>query len=73
MPPSVQLGGDPASGKFGKLASSDTATLDGAFDVSLAGGFGPAAGQSFPVMSFPRHTGSFQCLRWAVLRLFPAV
>src|SRR5207244_971229 len=56
---SVQLGGDPASGKFGKLASSGAATLDGTFDVALTGGFGPAAGQSFQVMSFPSHSGTF--------------
>lgn len=56
---SMQLGGDPASGKFGQVASSDVATLDGTFDVALTGGFGPAAGQSFQVMSFPSHTGSF--------------
>ena len=32
---SVQLGGDPASGKFGQLVSSEAATLDGTFDVAL--------------------------------------
>ena len=56
---STQVGGDPASGKFGQLTSSGAAILDGTFDVGLTGGFGPAAGQSFPVMSFPNHTGAF--------------
>ena len=37
----TQLGGTPASGQFGQLAVTGTATLAGAFNLTLANGFTP--------------------------------
>ena len=55
----VQVGGTPASGLFGRLTSTGNATLAGTLNVSLVNGFGPSVGQSFPVMSFAGHSGTF--------------
>ena len=54
-----QIGGAPASGQFGQVAVAKTATLAGAFGLSLAGGFAPSAGQEFAVMTFASAAGSF--------------
>ncbi|WP_243655779.1 RHS repeat-associated core domain-containing protein [Roseateles saccharophilus] len=55
----TQIGGNPASGQFGRLVSGGNATLDGNFKSTLVNGFGPTGGDSFQVMQFPSHTGSF--------------
>jgi uncharacterized membrane protein len=47
----VQLGGAPASGAFGTLTASATATLGGLLRAELAGGYTPAAGDAFPVLT----------------------
>ncbi len=54
-----QLGGTPASGQFGQLAVANTAALAGAFNLALVNGFGPSAGQDFPVLTYQHATGSF--------------
>ena len=55
----VQIGGSPGSGLLGVLAVDDVATLAGAFNLALVNGFGPSAGQDFPVVSFSSSTGAF--------------
>jgi len=55
----IGVGGPPASGLFGKVIASGPATLDGTLDIRLVNGFGPLAGQSFPIMSFPSRSGDF--------------
>jgi hypothetical protein len=55
----VQLGGSPASGQFGKLVVSGTATLDGTLSVSLVNNFSPSLGQSFTITTYSSHTGMF--------------
>ena len=47
----VQLAGT-AAGQFSRVVVSGLATLDGTLNVTLVGGFTPAAGNSFQVMSF---------------------
>ncbi len=54
-----QISGTPASGLFGQVAVTKAATLAGDFDLSLANGFRPSAGQQFAVMTFASTTGSF--------------
>jgi RHS repeat-associated protein len=55
----VQLGGAPDSGQFGQVTCTGNAALAGALNVSLVGGFGATAGQTFPVMSFAGSSGAF--------------
>jgi RHS repeat-associated protein len=55
----VQIGGSPGSGQLGVLAVDDAATLAGAFNLALVNGFGPSAGQDFPVATFSSSIGAF--------------
>ena len=54
-----QIGGTPASGLFGQVDVTGTATLAGIFSLSLVNGFSPSSGQTFDVMSFASATGDF--------------
>ena len=54
-----QIGGTPASGLFGQVAATGTATLAGAFNLALVNGFSPSSGQTFDLMSFASATGDF--------------
>jgi RHS repeat-associated protein len=54
-----QIGGTPASGQFGRVNVTGTASLAGAYNLSLANGFVPASGQAFTLMSFGSATGEF--------------
>ena len=55
----IQIGGTPASGLFGQIVATGTATLAGAFNLSLVNGFVPTSGEAFPVMSFASSSGTF--------------
>ena len=55
----VDVGGSPASEQFGRIVSSNNAALDGSLNVSLVNGFGPSTGQSFPILAFASHNGTF--------------
>ena len=54
-----QIGGTPASGLFGQVDVTGTATLAGTFNLTLVNGFSPSSGQTFDVMSFASATGNF--------------
>jgi hypothetical protein len=54
----VQLGGT-AAGQFSRVVVIGQATLDGILDVTEVGGFTPAAGDTFQVMSFGSSSGDF--------------
>ncbi|HQU42335.1 MAG TPA: CARDB domain-containing protein, partial [Pirellulales bacterium] len=54
-----QIGGAPASGLFGQIAATGTATLAGNFNVSLVNSFTPVDGQDYPVLTYASATGSF--------------
>ena len=58
----MQVGGPPSGGQFGQLAVTGQATLGGTLDVTLANGFGPTAGQTFPIVSYAGHTGDFAAI-----------
>ena len=55
----VDIGGSPVSGQFGRIISSSSAALDGSLNVSLVNGFGPSQGQSYPILAFASHGGTF--------------
>ena len=55
----TQIGGTPASGRFGQVTVTSTATLAGAFNLTLTNSFGPQIGQAFQVMSFAEAMGTF--------------
>jgi hypothetical protein len=54
----VQLGGT-ATGQFSQVVVSGLATLGGTLNVTEVGGFTPAAGDTYQVMSFGSSSGDF--------------
>ena len=56
---SIDLGGSPASGQFGQVAVSDSATLGGTLQTNITAGYIPQAGDSFKLMSFASDSGEF--------------
>jgi RHS repeat-associated protein len=54
-----QLGGAPTSGQFGQLTATGAASLNGTLQAILTNSYAPSASDSFPVMTFASHTGSF--------------
>ena len=55
----VQLGGAPASGQFGQLVATGSASLGGNLNISVVNGFNPTLGQDYPVLSYASVTGAF--------------
>lgn len=48
-----------ASGDFGKIAVTGVAAIDGTSAIEVAGGFAPAPGDSYTLMTFASRTGDF--------------
>ena len=65
----VQIAGRPQSGQFGQFFSTGAAALAGSFNPTLAAGFGLTSGDTYTVMSFPSHTGSFSTITGSELGL----
>lgn len=61
-PVTVQIGGSPASGQYGRITASGSATLTGTLSIQLAGGYGPSAGQLYTVLTYASRSGQFQAL-----------
>src|SRR5579875_1434759 len=55
----IELGGAPASGHFGQLVVTNSASLAGMFLSQLVNGYTPAAGDSFTVSTTGGSSGSF--------------
>ncbi len=55
-----EIADQPASGQFGVLTATGSATLDGTVEVDLVNGFGPTAGGNFQIMNFASESGNFQ-------------
>ena len=55
----VAIGGSPASNLFGRLTATSTGSLAGTLNATLANGFTPIVGQTFPVMTFSLRDGNF--------------
>jgi RHS repeat-associated protein len=53
-----QIGGTPATGSFGFVTSTGSATLGGTLEATLVNGFVPS-NNSYSLATFPTHTGSF--------------
>jgi hypothetical protein len=58
---SIQLSGI-ATDQYGRIIVSGAATLDGTLSVTLGGGFTPANGNSFQVLTYASRTGTFDTL-----------
>jgi hypothetical protein len=56
---SLEIGGHPSSGQFGRLVTSGNAALAGALNVRLADGYGPTSGLTYSSMTFGERTGDF--------------
>jgi hypothetical protein len=54
-----QIGGSQASGLYGTMAVTGTATVGGTFHLDLVGGYVPSGDQDYPVISFSDVSGSF--------------
>ncbi|HEX2517348.1 MAG TPA: hypothetical protein VH257_21780, partial [Chloroflexota bacterium] len=59
---SVELGGLTPGTQFDQLTVSRTATLDGALEVKLIGGFVPADGDAIQVLTFGSRSGVFSAI-----------
>ncbi|HLN26979.1 MAG TPA: hypothetical protein VK395_04500 [Gemmataceae bacterium] len=57
----ITLGGS-GQGQYGELAISGNATLNGKLKISLAKGYTPAAGTSFPLVTYKNLSGTFHSL-----------
>ncbi len=55
----IQIAGTPASGQFGAVAATGTATLGGTLQLTFAKSFTPQVGQDFPVLTYASASGSF--------------
>ncbi len=58
-----QLGGARSSGQFGQMTATGTASLAGTLQALLANNYSPSVSDSFQVMTFASHTGSFSTVR----------
>ncbi len=67
----IELGGATVGSQYDRLSISGSATLDGTLALSLIDGFGPATGQSFQVMTFADHTGTFSTVTGLSQGRFP--
>ena len=54
----IEIAG-PAAGQFDALAVGGAAALDGALEVSLSGGYLPAVGETFEILTFAGRAGTF--------------
>ena len=59
---SIELGGATPDTEYDQLVVTGAATLDGTLDVSLIDTFSPSAGQSFSILTYGSHTGTFSTL-----------
>jgi RHS repeat-associated protein len=62
----IDVAGTSASGLFGTLTATGTATLGGALNATATGGYSPAIGQSYQVLTFASATGEFSSVRGSV-------
>jgi hypothetical protein len=56
---SVEIGGRIPVTEYSQLSVAGTATFSGTLQVALVNGFTPSAGDSFHVVLYPSHTGTF--------------
>ena len=49
----------PASSQFGQMTVVGAATLAGTLNIQLSSGYQPAVGDTFPILTYASHTGTF--------------
>jgi len=72
----VEIGGTPTSGLFGRLVSTGAALLDGTLNVRLVNSYVPEEGQSYSILRFASRSGIFAAINGlsvADTRIFEAV
>ena len=73
----VGIGANSSGNEFGQLAISGSATLAGSVNASTTSGFTPAAGVSFPIVTYANETGgtslSFTGVNSGALSIFQPV
>jgi hypothetical protein len=57
QPLTFDIGGTPASGDFGQLNATGTATLAGSISASFVNGFSPTAGNNYSIVTYASQTG----------------
>ncbi len=55
----IQIGGTNAGVNYDQLIVTGSATLNGALNVSLVNGFRPSGSETFEIIKYASHTGSF--------------
>ena len=55
----IQIGGTNAGVNYDQLIVTGSATLNGALNISLVNGFRPSGGDTFEIIKYASHTGSF--------------
>ena len=63
----IQMGGTTAATQYDQLLVTGAVHLGGALDVSLVGGFTPASGDSFDVITWTTHTSTFDTVNLPTL------
>jgi T5SS/PEP-CTERM-associated repeat protein len=58
----IEIGGATPGTQHDRVTVSDLAALAGTLEVTLVGGFVPASGQQFTIMSYGSHTGAFDTI-----------
>ena len=73
----IGIGGAASGNEYGQLAITGSATLAGSVNASTASGFTPAAGDSFPIVTYASETGgnslSFTGVNSGALSIFQPV
>lgn len=65
----IELGGTTSGTQYDQLVVTGEAVLDGTLDVSLYNEFSPSLGESFTILTYTSHTGSFDTLNLPTLGL----
>lgn len=65
----IELGGTTPNTQHDQLVVTGEAALDGTLDVSLIDEFSPSLGESFSILTYTSHTGSFDTLNLPTLGL----
>jgi hypothetical protein len=65
----IELGGTTPGTQYDQLVVTGAAALDGTLDVSVIDEFSPSLGESFTILTYTSHTGSFDMLNLPTLGL----
>lgn len=63
----IELGGTTSGTQYDQLVVTGEAAFDGTLDVSLIDEFSPSLGESFTILTYTSHTGTFETLNLPTL------